>query len=102
MGKVILKMSGEGGDFYLMRSTNADASITYGLSMDEFKEYCWEKYGNRGMQDLPGILNKADEIGCSKPGMTIYEVIMGNRAGEDEKEISKEEIYSKYCLNRPK
>ena len=39
MGRFIIKLSGEGRDFYLEWSTVVDVPITSGMSLKEFKKY---------------------------------------------------------------
>ena len=94
-------MSGEGKDFYLEWSTVVDAPLTGGMSLAEFEEYYRQEYGNQGMQQLPQILERLERTGCSAHGITLDEVLIANHAGNNETEISKEEIFRKYCLERP-
>ncbi len=101
MPKYIIKMSGEGKDFYLKWSTVVDAPTTYGMSLDEFKEFYRQEYGNQGIQQLPQRLERVERTGCSAYTKTLDEVLINNRAGDNETEISKAEIFRKYCLERP-
>ena len=101
MGKSIIKLSGEGRDFYLEWSTIVDAPVTYGMSLEEFEEYYKEEYGNKGINQLPARLERVERTGCSAFNTTLDSLLACNKAGDNEVKISKEEIYRKYCLERP-
>lgn len=94
-------MHGKGKNFYLEWSTLVDAPVTDGMSLKEFKEYYKQEYGNQGMGQLPQRLAKVERTGCSAHGETLDDVLRGNRAGDDERKLSKAEIFRKYCLERP-
>ncbi len=100
MPTYILKMSGEGRDFYLEWSTVVDAPITQGMSLDEFKAYYQKEYGDRGMRDLPERLERVERTGCSAMVESLDDVLSINYAGDDGETITKEEIFKKYCLDK--
>jgi len=100
MGRFIIKLSGEGRDFYLEWSTVVDVPITSGMSLKEFKKYYRKEYGSEGMRELPERLRRVESTGCSAPHTTLDNFLSCNRAGDNEEEISKEEIFKKYCLER--
>lgn len=52
--------------------------------------------GEMAVQELPARLNRARCTGTSYAGMTLDEVIAGNRAGEDEAELSREDFIKRY------
>ena len=101
MGTFIIKLNGEEGDFYLEWSTIVDAPITYGMSLEEFKEFYKEEYGNKGINELPARLERVKRTGCSAFNTTLDSLLACNRLGDNEVKISKEEIYRKYCLEKP-
>lgn len=89
-------------DYYLEWGTIVDAPITYGLSLKEFKKYYKDEYGRKGMRDLPQILKRVEETGCSDriSADTLKYLLKHNRAGTKEKCIDKEEILKRYCRKR--
>jgi hypothetical protein len=94
MPRYIIKLA----DKYLEWSTIVDAPVTNGMSLEEFKEYYKSEYGVQGLNGLEERLKRVEEKGTS----SIYEgsvdeVISGNRAGDNEKKLTKEEIIEKYC-----
>lgn len=90
-------------DFYLIWSTIVDAPITYGMSLDEFKDYYKEEYGENGMQVLTERLKRVEETGISAhpPFNNLKEYFGYNRAGENETVLDKEGIIEKFCRQRP-
>ena len=100
MGRYIIKLSDKRENFYLEWSTIIDAPTTYGMSLEEFKEYYKEQYGNEGMQELPTRLERVERTGCSGHDATLDDLLSCNRAGNKEGRISKKEIIKRYCLER--
>lgn len=87
-------------DYYFEWSTVVDAPVTYGEPLEDFKEYYRTKYGNSAMGELEDRLKRVEEKGTSSQiDYSIDDLIIGNRAGENEKELSKEEILDQYCVN---
>lgn len=103
MGRFIIKLPCDGVDYYLEWSTIVDAPVTYGMTLEEFKEYYQEEYGNAGMRDLETRMARVKETGTSDIGYNnVKEIIVGNRAGDGEKYLSFAGITDKYIRNRPK
>lgn len=98
MGNLIIKLHGEGKDFYLDWSTVIDAPISNGMSLEEFKEYYKQLYGEEKVTQLSERLKRVEETGCSARYTTLDHILSCNRAGENERRISKKEILRKYCL----
>lgn len=97
MGVYIIKIK----DKYLEWSTIVDAPVTYGMSLDEFKEYYRQRYGEFRIRGLGSRLELVEKKGSSDlEGMTVEDVIRFNRSGEDESCITMDEIYQKYCVDR--
>jgi hypothetical protein len=94
MGRSIVKL----GDYYLMWSTVVDAPVTYGMKLDEFKDWYLKEYGRSGMLDLEDRLDRVEEAGTSALDEDIESLLSGNRAGDDEEELTLDELYRRYCL----
>ena len=93
MGRCIIKIN----DKYFEWSTIVDAPVTYGMNREELKEYIKRQYGNRGMRELPHRLKRVEKRGASWVDKHDLDyTIAFNRAGEDESELTKQEIYEKY------
>ena len=90
-------------EWYMEWSTVVDAPVTYGMSLDEFKSYYEKEYGRKGMLDLPQRIERVEKYGSSchfdTDGIAHY--FNYNRAGDKETKLSKKEILTKYCHNRP-
>jgi len=102
MPRYICKFPVDGTDYYLEWSSIVDAPVTYGMTLDEFRCYYQEEYGNQGMKGLDERLQRVDEIGhsdriCREP---IREWIKGNRAGKGEKEATYDEIIDTFIRSR--
>lgn len=76
-----------------------DAPVTYGMELEEFKEYYKSEYGENGMKELGDRLNRVHKNGSSghPPYDDINDFFKYNRAGENETTISKSEIILRYC-----
>lgn len=98
-----LKDDKSGNDYYLEWSTVVDAPVTYGMTLDEFREYYKAEYGNQGIKTLPEELKRVEEYGISAhpPFNELESYFRHNRAGEKESRLNKQQIIEKYCLNRP-
>lgn len=96
MGKFIVKMQ----TYYLEWSTVVDSPVTFGMALDEFKEYYRDMYGLNGLLDLDERLKRVKEHGSSayKSGYWPPDLFIANRAGPDEAELTEDEIYRAYCL----
>lgn len=100
MPKYIIKLSEENTSWYLEYSSVVDAPITYGMSLEEFKEYYQEEYGRSSMAELENRLQRVEERGTSSHVDTsVEEQLAFNRAGENETCLSIKEIINKYCKN---
>lgn len=83
-------------DKYFEWSTIVDAPVSNGMNLKELETYVKEKYGNSRLENLPYMLKTVDKTGTSFAGEDLNSMIICNRAGENEKNISAEEIYEKY------
>lgn len=78
MPRYIVKLNG----YYFEYSTIIDAPVTFGMKLEDFKEYYQEKYGLDGMRILDERLDRVEKYGtssCDKE--TADEMLSGNRAG---------------------
>lgn len=94
MGRSIVKL----GDYYLEWSTIVDAPVTFGMSLEEFKEYYLAEYGRQGFGDLERRLERVEQSRTSYRIGTLDDLLLCNRAGPDDSELTKVEIYKAYCL----
>ena len=99
MGKFIIKME----DYYLEWSTITDSPVTFGMALDEFKEYYQAEYGRSGMRDLEVRLERVKEHNSSAHRSAYWppRLFGYNRAGPNESQLTEEEIYRAYCLRKP-
>ncbi len=98
MSRMIIKLTDSQQDWYLEWSTVVDAPITYGMSLEEFKAYYKEEYGRSSMDELEKQLERVEEIGTSsRIHDSVDDLIAFNRAGDNESQISKEELIQKFC-----
>lgn len=103
MPRYIIKLSHEGQDYYMEWSTIVDAPATYGMPLDEFRQYYQEEYGRSSLDELERRLVRVESTGtsCRLPGSTVDSLIEGNHAGNDEASLTKQEIIQKFCVDRP-
>ena len=94
MGKLIIKIK----DRYFEWSTVSDSPTTYGMTLDKLREYIKEEYGNVGLEQLPARLERVEKYGTSSYDYeSATKLCAHNRAGENEKHISLEQIYKRYA-----
>lgn len=103
MPKAIIKLhdAATGKEYYLEWSTVVDAPVTYGMSLDEFKGYYREEYGNDGMKHLDERLARVEASRCSSHLYSLADLIDMNRAGPDEANATLGQIIEHYCRNPP-
>lgn len=92
MGNPIIKIK----DKYFEWSTIVDAPLSRGLTKEGLKAYIGIKYGEKGLSELSKRIERVENKGTSSYVSDLEELINYNRAGEDEKTLTKEEIYNKY------
>lgn len=94
MPRFIIKLDGK----YLEWSTIVDAPVSHGMTREKFDDYYRFLYGNEGMKMLPERMSRVETTGTSShDGESVDDMIDGNRAGENERELSKEELIREYC-----
>lgn len=95
MSRTIIKIK----DYYLEWSSIVDAPVTFGMKRDEFEAYHLAEYGRNGHQNFEQRMAMVDQHGSSSMyNHSAKDVISINRAGEDEAELTLDEIYRAYCL----
>lgn len=88
-------------DYYFEWSTVVDAPVTFGQSLEDFKEYYRNEYGQSSVRDFEDRMKRVEAKGTSSQIYdNVDELISGNRAGDDETELTKEEILEQYCINQ--
>lgn len=87
-------------DYYMEWSTIVDAPVTYGMSLEEFKTYYKEEYGNQGMEGLDKRLERVEANGTSAQIDSYESFFNFNHAGENESPLNFEEILEQYCINK--
>lgn len=103
MPQYIIKLSDKTTDYYLIWSTVVDAPVTYGQQLEYFKRYYKKQYGEEGMKELVGRLERVEKTGISAhpPFDDLDDLFLCNRAGDNETKLSKKQIIAKYCTNSP-
>lgn len=95
MPRYIIKIK----DKYFEWSTIVDAPVTYGMSLDEFRSYYRQEYGDSSMSTLDERLVRVENKGTSSMMHdSLKDCISYNRAGDNEKNISIKSIYSRYAM----
>lgn len=85
MGKPIVHHNG----WFFVWSTIVDAPVTKAMRRAEFESFYRECYGSEGMKELPARLERAIAKGTSSfDGESAEDLIAGNRAGNNEEELS--------------
>lgn len=99
MPRYIIKLhsSSRRKDYYLEWSTVVDAPVTRGMSLDEFKEYYRNHSGDR-VDSLDVRLLRVEKTGTSAFNETLKSVIADNKAGENGKHLTFNELLGKYCF----
>lgn len=98
MPRYIIKIK----DKYLEWSTVVDAPVTYGGTLEEFKEYYLNEYGSSSLANFEERLERVEQVGTSERGAKNLAYTIGvNRAGPKETCLTEDEIYQKYCVDRP-
>lgn len=98
MGRCIIKLSDGQREWYLEWSTTVDAPVTFGMSLEELKEYYRSEYGEAGMAELPHDLARLEETGLSGHNGDLDGLLAGNAAGDNGEYLTNEELIKKYCL----
>jgi hypothetical protein len=95
----IIKLEDGEKEYYLEWSTVVDAPVTFGMSKDDFLRHYAHQYGHSRtiLSELDRRMERVDETGTSARGMTVDEVLVGNRAGPLEKFLTKKQIIEKFC-----
>lgn len=89
-------------DYYLEWSTVVDAPVTYGMSLEEFKEHYQKRYGTGGMLGFDERIKCVEGTGISAhaPYDDFESYFRYNRAGENETCLNKRQILDQYCVEK--
>jgi hypothetical protein len=98
MGHSIIKLNDGTRDYYLEYSGIVDAPLTYGMTLEEFKEYYRDEYGRDGFKRLEQRLSRVEEKGTSNySDASVDDTILCNRAGKNETRLTKQQMIEMYC-----
>ena len=103
MPRLICKIQDGDKAFYLEWSTVVDAPVTVGMSLEEYKEYYKDEYGQFSEEAavFQDRMKRVEEKGTSsRDNTTTLDLIKGNRAGKRESCLNKEQIIEWYCHRR--
>lgn len=102
MPRYIVKLidPADNSEWFMEWSTVVDAPVTWGLTRDEFTERYRLTYGASAMAEFADRMARVDTTGTSALDTTLDEIIAGNRAGDNEKELSYADIVARYCGGR--
>lgn len=100
MGHCIVKL----GEYYLEWSSMVDAPVTMGVTREQYITEYLAAFGDHVKDELLARLAVADEHGTSitrwggkARHVSVEELIIGNRAGPNEQELTFEQIVEQYC-----
>lgn len=98
MERTIIKLN----NYYFEFSSVVDAPVTFGMTLDEFRQYYRSGYGANGMRDLEERLKRVEAKGTSSYlDESAESQLSFNRAGPDEAQLTIDEIFDAYCLRKP-
>lgn len=91
-------------DMYCEWSTIVDGPISYMMGMDRLLDYIEEEYVNHNrfcvtdQYEIENLMNSLEIRGVdyTSQASSVANVIAGNRAGNDETELTLDEIYERY------
>lgn len=79
--------------FFFEWSTIVDAPTSKAMRRDEFVAWYRGLYGSEGVEQLPARLERAEKYGTSSHDHeSARDMILGNRAGPNEEELSFESV----------
>jgi hypothetical protein len=98
MSRFICKITEEDKIWYLEWSTIVDAPVTYGMSLEKFKEFYQAEYGRSSLSELATRLERVEAKGTSSFMHDSAEDVMDwNRAGKDGSSLSRQQLIDVYC-----
>ena len=98
MARYICKVEYKGTPYYFEWSTVVDAPVSDALPLKEFKKFYREEYGKNGMSELKDRLKRVEKNGTSSKIRTTFDDIVScNRSGENETQLSKEQLIEMIC-----
>lgn len=114
MGRGIVRVANDQGEWYLEWSTVVDAPVTFGMTRDELEDHMTVAAENsyfRESVDDPIIreainreveqrLERLDAKGTSFVDSTGKELLSFNRAGKNETHFNEDQIIEWYCVKK--
>ena len=103
MGSSIIRLERDGDVRYMEWSSITDSPRTYLMVIEAFRAYYNAEYGAAGTRGLPARLERADRFGTSHMyDRTLDDAIGFNRAGPFETQLTPDEIWDLYRIERPR
>lgn len=97
MSRAIVKIK----DRYLEWSTVADAPTTYGMNLQDFKEYYRSRWGEEIYAKLDARLDRVERKGTSVYcDDSVLKTVLCNRAGYRERNLTLDELYEWFCVKQ--
>lgn len=97
MSQYIVKLK----DNYLEWSTVSESPTTRGMTREQMRQYLLEKGQREVEAEIEERLMRADAHGSSSiPPQTAEDIVTVNRAGENESQLTLDEIYERCCIPR--
>ncbi len=102
MPRIICKIPYQGQDYYLLYSTISDSFLTYGVSLERFTRNMAEQEGSRYMEmGHPRRMSRVERFGTSSMNReSVEELIVGNRCGPNEEELSLDQIIHHFVARK--
>lgn len=98
MPRYIVKLTDKDKSWYMEWSTIVDAPYSYGMSLEEFREYYKECYGTYSLPELETRLERVEEKGTSSMlHKSAEDTISFNRAGKKETQLTVKQIIDHFC-----
>lgn len=97
MPQYIVKLEKNNRESYLVWSTIIDAPVTYGMTRDELYQWCLADHGRKNTDELEKTLRLVEAKGTSSPrDKSARETISFNRAGDNEEDLTYDQIWDMY------
>ena len=98
MARYIVKLSEGDQSWYLEWSSVVDAPVTFGCSLEEFRQYYQDYYGIYAMDEFEKRMARVEEKGISSfIHDSVEDIFNYNRAGKNETCLSKQQMIDFYC-----
>lgn len=103
MPRTIIRLERDGDVRYMEWSSITDGPRTYLMVLETFRDYYRAEYGQDGMRGLSARIERADRFGTSHLyDRSLDDAIGYNRAGPFETQLTTDEIWVLYRIERPR